>query len=122
MPHRPVNVEEWRSLRALVDAYVPRVQAGNSVALGVKSHVLFAEYINSIHDRLHPVFEEDLQAAREACPELRTTVDRVARIEAVVDHDNGSRVTTTSSPLSRTGALKAQPSRRLADPHRPRPG
>ena len=91
-PHRPVNVEEWRSWRAFADAYVPRVQAGNSVALGRKSYVSFAKYINAIHDRLHPIFEEELQAAREAYPELRTTADLVANIEVVLNQDNGRPV------------------------------
>jgi hypothetical protein len=70
-PHRPLNIEEWRSSRAFSDVYVPRVQRGNVVALN-GARVPFAIYINEIHARLHATFEEELQTAREAYPELRT--------------------------------------------------
>ncbi|XXY52690.1 hypothetical protein WME91_16300 [Sorangium sp. So ce269] len=86
--HQRPTVEEWRAAQALCDAYVPDVQAGNRVALG-GARVPFAIYINSIHKRLHDVYEEELTAAREADPALRDAVDLAVRIEFVVNQVDG---------------------------------
>lgn len=87
-PHRPLNIDDWRSSGAFVDAYTPQVQRENVVSLkGVA--VPFAIYINAIHNRLHPSFEEELQAAREVYPELHTAADLVVHVEIVLDQEDG---------------------------------
>ncbi|WP_437575182.1 energy transducer TonB family protein [Sorangium sp. So ce887] len=83
------KIEEWRSAQALSDAYVPEVQAGNRVALGKIRHVPFALYINSMHDRIHYVFEEELAAAGEAYPELRGAADMAVLLEIAVNQGDG---------------------------------
>jgi TonB family protein len=98
LPHRSLNIEEWRSSNAFADAYVPQVQRDNVVSLkGVA--VPFAIYINEIHSRLHSSFGEELQAAREAYPELRTAADLIVHVEIVLDQENGR--------LARLGVFKS---------------
>ncbi|WP_437322051.1 TonB family protein [Sorangium sp. So ce385] len=83
------NIEPWRSAQALSDAYVPEVRAGNLAALGKIRHVPFALYINSMHERIHSVYEEELAAAREAYPELRGEADMAVLLEIAVNQGDG---------------------------------
>ncbi|WP_438023103.1 energy transducer TonB family protein [Sorangium sp. So ce233] len=85
---RRPRIEAWRAARALSDAYVPEVRAGNLVALG-KTRVPFALYINSVHERLHPIYEAELTAARKAYPELRGAADMAVLLEIVVNQADG---------------------------------
>jgi hypothetical protein len=86
-----VNVEEWRSSQALGDAFVPQVQRDNTVALDAV-RVPFATYIVAIHGRFHDVFQEELEAARQAYPELRTAAHLATDVEVGVDRDEGRPV------------------------------
>ncbi|WP_437640545.1 energy transducer TonB family protein [Sorangium sp. So ce854] len=86
--HRRPTVEEWRAARALDDVYVPDVKAENIASIrGI--HVPFASYINSIHERLHDVYEEELTTAREASPELRDAPDLAVLLEIAVNQADG---------------------------------
>ncbi|WP_437303488.1 energy transducer TonB family protein [Sorangium sp. So ce388] len=95
---RRPRVEEWRAAQALAETYVPEVQAGNLVALG-KTRVPFARYINSMHERLHPIYEEELAAGRKAHAELRGAADMAVWIEVVVNRADGR--------LARLGVVKS---------------
>lgn len=85
---RRPRIEERQAARALSDAYVPEVRAGNLVALG-KTRVPFALYINAVHARLHPIYAEELTAARKATPELRGGPDLAVQLEIVVNQADG---------------------------------
>ncbi|KYF61038.1 hypothetical protein BE11_23415 [Sorangium cellulosum] len=85
---RRPRIEEWQAARALAGAYVPEVRVGNLVALD-KTRVPFALYINAVHERLHPIYEEELTAARKATPELRGGPDVAVQLEIVVNQADG---------------------------------
>ncbi|XXT19467.1 energy transducer TonB [Sorangium sp. So ce429] len=97
--HYRQKIEAWRSAQALSDAYVPEVRAWNRVAIGKTRHVPFALYINSMHERIHDVYEEELAAAREVYPELRGEADMAVLLEIVVNQGDGR--------LARLGVAKS---------------
>ena len=51
--------EKWR---AAIENYEPSVELGNTTSLNA-ARVPFATYLNSIHNRIHPIFAEEFLAA-----------------------------------------------------------
>src|SRR5208283_6117410 len=51
----------------------------------------FARYMVAIHERLHPIFTEDLKVAHEAYPEI-LTADLIATVEIVLAQEDGRPV------------------------------
>jgi TonB family protein len=91
-----VHVERWK---AAIEGYVPAVRPGNVTALNA-ARALFSTYLLAMHNRIHPLFAEQLLGLRENLPpghplngELR--VD----LEIVVDKGSGKIV--------RMGVIKA---------------
>lgn len=51
---KSLGIEKWRSA---IENYVPSVRPGNQTALNT-ARVPFASYLNTIHNRLHPIFAD----------------------------------------------------------------
>ena len=61
---RAMGIERWRSA---IENYVSRVKLGNQTALNTAA-VPFAGYINSVHNRIHPVFAETFLLSLDSLP------------------------------------------------------
>lgn len=61
---RSSGIERWRSA---IENYVPSVKPGNQTALNT-ARVPFSDYLNVIHNRLHPIFADDFLASLSALP------------------------------------------------------
>jgi hypothetical protein len=79
--------ERWR---AAIENYEPAVKTGNQTALNA-ARVPFATYINSIHNRLHPIFGEEFLSALDGLPKTHPlqNMDLVTHIEIVLSKDQG---------------------------------
>lgn len=79
--------ERWR---AAIENYEPTVKTGNQTALNA-ARVPFATYINSIHNRLHPIFGEEFLTALDGLPKSHPlqNMNLVTHIEIVLSKDQG---------------------------------
>jgi hypothetical protein len=78
--------ERWR---AAIENYEPAVKLGNQTSLNA-ARVPFATYINTIHNRLHPIFAEEFLASLDNLPTSHTlNQDLVTHIEIVLSKDEG---------------------------------
>jgi hypothetical protein len=78
--------ERWR---AAIENYEPSVKVGNQTSLNA-ARVPFATYINSIHNRLHPIFAEEFLASLDNLPRAHDlNKDLVTHIEIVLSKDEG---------------------------------
>ncbi len=76
-------------LRAAVENYDPTVKEGNQTALNA-ARVPFATYINSVHNRLHPIFAEEFLSSLDNLPPSHAfNQDLVAHLEIVLSKDEG---------------------------------
>lgn len=66
--------------------YGPRVEVGNQQALNT-SAVPFAQFLNSIHNRIHPIFADGFIGSLETRPKTDPLNDNslITRIEVVID-------------------------------------
>ena len=87
---KALGIERWR---ASIENYVASVKPGNQTALNT-ARVPFATYLNTVHNRLHPIFADSFLASLEALPaahpmnrpEIKTD------LEIVLDKDEGKLV------------------------------
>ena len=78
--------ERWR---AAIENYEPSVKTGNQTALNA-ARVPFATYINTIHNRIHPIFAEEFLASLDNLPPSHTlNKDLVTHLEIVLNKDEG---------------------------------
>ncbi len=81
------GIERWRSA---IENYVPSVKPGNQTALNT-ARVPFANYLNDIHNRLHPIFADSFLASLEGLPDSNpmNRPDISTNLEIVVSQDDG---------------------------------
>lgn len=61
---KSMGIEKWR---AAIENYVPSVRPGNQTALNT-ARVPFASYLNTVHNRLHPIFADSFLASLDSLP------------------------------------------------------
>lgn len=75
--------------KAAIENYEPTVKVGNQTALNAAQSV-FATYLNTIHNRLHPIFAEEFLASLDKLPEGHSfNQNLVTHLEIVVSKDEG---------------------------------
>jgi hypothetical protein len=88
--HRGANGEkpglDWR---AAVENYEPSVKVGNQTSLNAAKSA-FGSYINTMHNRIHPIFaEEFLQSLSNLPPGHKFNDNLVTFVELVLSKDDG---------------------------------
>jgi hypothetical protein len=81
------NFERWR---AAIENYVSSVKPGNQTALNT-ARSPFGTYLNSVHNKIHPIFAEDFLGSLDALPSGHPMNDQTiyAKLEIVLDRDDG---------------------------------
>ena len=81
------NFERWRNA---IENYVSSVKPGNQTALNTAA-VPFASYLNTIHNRIHPLFADSFLGSLDNLPKTHPMNDPkiVTRLEIVVSPKNG---------------------------------
>ncbi len=78
--------------RAAIENYEPSVKVGNQTALNA-AQVPFATYLNTVHNRLHPIFAEEFLASLDNLPgEHSLNKQLVTHLEIVLSKDEGKIV------------------------------
>lgn len=87
---KPSQFERWR---AAIENYVSAVKPGNQTALNT-ARVPFATYLNTIHNRIHPIFADDFLLSLEGLPAGHPLNEPklVTRLEIVLDQEDGKVV------------------------------
>lgn len=81
------NFERWRNA---IENYVSSVKPGNQTALNTAA-VPFASYLNTIHNRIHPIFADSFLGSLDNLPKTHPLNDTklVTRLEVVVSPKEG---------------------------------
>lgn len=81
------NFERWRNA---IENYVSSVKPGNQTALNAAA-VPFASYLNTIHNRIHPLFADSFLGSLDNLPKNHPMNDPklITRLEIVVSPKNG---------------------------------
>jgi TonB family protein len=76
------NFEKWRSA---IENYVSSVKPGNQTALNTAA-VPFATYLNSMHNRIHPIFADSFLASLDSLPNTHPLNDMhlITRLEIIL--------------------------------------
>lgn len=84
------NFERWRSA---IENYVTTVKPGNQTALNA-ARVPFATYLNTIHNRIHPIFADSFLGSLDGLPSSHPLANPrlVTHLEIVVGPKNGEIV------------------------------
>ena len=78
--------------KAAIENYEPTVKVGNQTALNAAQSA-FATYLNTIHNRLHPIFAEEFLASLDNLPQEHTfNKNLVTHLEIVLSKDEGKIV------------------------------
>jgi TonB family protein len=79
------NFDRWRSA---IENYVSSVKPGNQTALNTAA-APFATYLNSMHNRIHPIFADSFLASLDNLPPTHTLNDvhLITRLEIVLTRD-----------------------------------
>lgn len=87
---KSLGIERWR---ASIENYVASVKPGNQTALNT-ARVPFASYLNSVHNRLHPIFADSFLASLDGLPggHPMNRADIKTHLEIVLDKDEGKVV------------------------------
>jgi hypothetical protein len=81
-----LGIERWR---AAIENYVPSVKPGNQTALNT-ARVPFATYLNTIHNRLHPIFADSFLGSLSSLPSSHPmNRDISTNLEIVLNQDDG---------------------------------
>lgn len=98
--HRGANGEKDKlDWRAAVENYEPSVKPGNQTSLNTAASP-FGTYLNTMHNRIHPIFaEEFLQSLNSLPPGHKLNDNLVTFVEIVLGKDDGK--------ILRTGITKA---------------
>jgi len=78
--------------KSAIENYEPTVKVGNQTALNAAQSV-FATYLNTIHNRLHPIFAEEFLASLDRLPQghlFNSTL--VTHLEIVISKEEGKIV------------------------------
>jgi hypothetical protein len=91
--HRGANGEKDKlDWRAAVENYEPSVKTGNQTSLNAAANA-FATYLNTMHNRIHPIFaEEFLQSLSSLPPGHKFNENLVTFVEIVLNKDDGKIV------------------------------
>lgn len=81
------NFERWRNA---IENYVSNVKPGNQTALNTAA-VPFASYLNTIHNRLHPIFADNFLGSLDNLPKAHplNSPRLITKLEIVVSPKNG---------------------------------
>jgi hypothetical protein len=81
------NFERWRNA---IENYVSSVKPGNQTALNTAA-VPFASYLNTIHNRIHPIFADNFLGSLDNLPKTHPMNDPkiLTRLEIVVSPKEG---------------------------------
>ena len=81
------NFERWRNA---IENYVSSVKPGNQTALNTAA-VPFASYLNTIHNRIHPIFADSFLGSLDNLPKTHPMNDPklITRLEIVVSPKEG---------------------------------
>ncbi|HRH00348.1 MAG TPA: energy transducer TonB [Polyangiaceae bacterium] len=84
------NFERWRSA---IENYVTTVKPGNQTALNA-ARVPFATYLNTIHNRLHPIFADSFLGSLDGLPSTHPLSNPrlITHLEIVVGPQDGQIV------------------------------
>lgn len=92
---KSAHVGSWKSLgidkwRSAIENYVPSVQPGNQTALNT-ARVPFASYLNTIHNRLHPIFADSFLGSLDGLPggHPMNRADIKTHLEIVLSQEDG---------------------------------
>ncbi len=79
------NFQRWRSA---IENYVTSVKPGNQTALNTAA-VPFATYLNSMHNRIHPIFADSFLLSLDSLPPGNPLNDQhlITRLEIVLSRD-----------------------------------
>ena len=88
--HRGANGEKEKlDWRAAVENYEPSVKTGNQTSLNAAKSA-FGSYLNTMHNRIHPIFaEEFLQSLSSLPPGHKFNDNLVTFVELVLSKDDG---------------------------------
>lgn len=84
---KSLGIERWRSA---IENYVPSVKPGNQTALNT-ARVPFASYLNTIHNRLHPIFADSFLGSLDSLPGSHpmNRPDIKTHLEIVLSQEDG---------------------------------
>ncbi|MEZ4221192.1 MAG: TonB C-terminal domain-containing protein [Polyangiaceae bacterium] len=84
---KSLGIEKWRSA---IENYVPSVRPGNQTALNT-ARVPFASYLNTIHNRLHPIFADSFLGSLDSLPGTHpmNRPDIKTHLEIVLSQEDG---------------------------------
>lgn len=78
--------------KAAIENYEPTVKVGNQTALNTAQSA-FATYLNTIHNRLHPIFAEEFLSSLDRLPDGHSfNQNLVTHLEIVLSKDEGKVV------------------------------
>ena len=81
--------QKWK---AAIENYEPSVELGNTTALNA-AQAPFATYLNTIHNRIHPIFAEEYLASLDSLSRShQLNQDLITHLEIVVSRDSGKVV------------------------------
>jgi TonB C terminal len=86
----PTDMNRWRSA---IENYVPSVRLGNQTALNTQRSA-FANYLNAIHNRIHPIFALNFLDSLDSLPASHPMNNQnlATSLEIVLDQDAGKIV------------------------------
>jgi hypothetical protein len=113
---KAMGIERWRSA---IENYVPSVKPGNQTALNT-ARVPFATYLNTIHNRLHPIFADSFLASLDSLPgdHPMNRPDISTNLEIVLDQEDGRIV---RMGVTKTSGVTAFDIAALESVHRAQP-
>lgn len=81
---------KFQKWRAAIENYEPLVELGNQTSLNA-ARMPFATYINTIHNRIHPIFAEEFLVALDGLPRDNPLVraNNITHLEIVLNKDTG---------------------------------
>lgn len=84
---KPIGIQRWRSA---IENYVPTVRIGDATALNA-ARVPFATYLNSIHNRIHPIFADSFLVSLDRLPASSplNNQDMHTELEIALSQDDG---------------------------------
>jgi hypothetical protein len=87
-----MDKNKFQKYRAAIENYEPVVELGNTTALNA-ARSPFATYINTIHNRIHPIFAEEFLTSLDSLAKShQLNQDLVTHLEIVLDRDTGKVV------------------------------
>jgi hypothetical protein len=96
---------KFQKWRPAIENYEPSVELGNTTALNA-ARSPFATYLNTIHNRIHPIFAEEFLDALNSLPKGHTlNQNLITHLEIVLSKDTGKIVRMGVTKASGTTAF-----------------